>query len=1149
MAHDWVMGKREIVAFEGDVSSLVVISNEYPPLHYGTPADELKQATKAFYYLCAYTSAVLVFVSGLCTVYGTASRFRIVGRNLWRFNRVAASVWIGRPLLLVRGGTALLLLSTANVRLVRTNNITQLTPTPWSVLETAVIAGEATWLAYIISDLLLLFSAPLAHIAAPLGAFGTWFAYVLLQHVAPVQLSVSLDRTCASTDMDYYIMCTSGVVEVGSTSRLALLLCLLGALVVVSYGVAWLMRHQWTARAFTPPLLISSSTAIFFTASKMPWTIDSVACVMAGLLPFGFRGARFVFDLKSWRVVLDSVSSEVAYLATAPLLTSRSPTSGPMRGQLRRRRVAAIGGLLYMGCTMAGSVSYLGISHVNLANDLWWASFNTSGAHIFLANWLNEQLYLNKRADVMLLDEPALALAEKTLAAAFVSSPTNFGATLQRTQLSNLRDTIAGQIWLRDTVVTTAFSKTVTDEAAMWRRWGIDRYVVQWQNYKQVGLRNVYTVESAFGTSASLTLQALNGSYMYDVQTSFKAYWAFANDLAAVQSNSSGIGEHSLVRSSPRFAFANTTLESVLVQTGYLRMPLIAGFVLVQDHIGPFGAIDQVFIAPPVVAQEAMRNVIDSLRKSAMESSTSRTDYANLPVPNSMYPVPSRWMQHGLLSYGGSVLCGDLVHASGAFQTSGMASSFTFASACPTVTTQSKITPTREQFLTALVFANVSSGADVASLCDLETESPATCPQLLSGAISFLSTHVACNWSTSAAADAITALQVSFMQLTRTSATAPLVWSVLPLLDATDKPFYFFAWCYLVDWLQGFREVVAFEGDTGRVALISDPLLPLQQGVSSWELPMTMATYARAGVQYVTFVILAVSGLVGMYILGAKGHIEGWNMLELNRVGAIVWIGRPLLVLRALTALAVLCTGSLELVASGPMLSLRATSVPWYKTCLAASEVSWLVAIIHDMVVVVTKETTQQYATPSDVLITATSAVWSLVSPVGHSASVGLDCTIADVDFQVVCTGATVVIGSLTRVLQLLMVVFGLNVAVYCIVRALMKRPTSSPTDSLLLYAGAKFLFSRDGWILNGVYHLDRASAALSGLVSLRLQQKLFVLDIKTWRTHILDDPGARNTPTDLATSMRFALPLPNASTGAALAKSPVKHPSAVNTK
>ncbi|EQC28802.1 hypothetical protein SDRG_13483 [Saprolegnia diclina VS20] len=35
-------------------------------------------------------------------------------------------------------------------------------------------------------------------------------------------------------------------------------------------------------------------------------------------------------------------------------------------------------------------------------------------------------------------------------------------------------------------------------------------------------------------------------------------------------------------------------------------------------------------------------------------------------------------------------------------------------------------------------------------------------------------------------------------------------------------------------------------------------------------------------------------------------------------------------------------------------------------------------------------------------------------------------------------------------------------------------------THSLLLYAGAKYLYTTDRWLYNGVYYLDRASAVLS---------------------------------------------------------------------
>ncbi|EQC37515.1 hypothetical protein SDRG_05118 [Saprolegnia diclina VS20] len=226
--------------------------------------------------------------------------------------------------------------------------------------------------------------------------------------------------------------------------------------------------------------------------------------------------------------------------------------------------------------------------------------------------------------------------------------------------------------------------------------------------------------------------------------------------------------------------------------------------------------------------------------------------------------------------------------------------------------------------------------------------------------------------------------------------------------------------------------------------------------------------------------------------------------------------------------MAVLCTGSLDLQVAGSMSYLHSTDVPWYKTCLAASEVSWLVAIVNDVLMIWTKEHTALYVTPNGRLVTGTTALLSMVSPVTHTAPLGHACDIAQVDFQIVCTGGDVVIGVRSRVALLVLLVGVLNVATFGFMRWLVRKPPKNHAESLLLYAGAKYLFLSAKWIYKDVYYLDRASAALNGLVSVRYNGSYYGLDIKTWRTFTLTQPSVPEIPSAhaLFTPAMHALPL-----------------------
>ncbi|KAF0686068.1 Aste57867_22033 [Aphanomyces stellatus] len=86
----------------------------------------------------------------------------------------------------------------------------------------------------------------------------------------------------------------------------------------------------------------------------------------------------------------------------------------------------------------------------------------------------------------------------------------------------------------------------------------------------------------------------------------------------------------------------------------------------------------------------------------------------------------------------------------------------------------------------------------------------------------------------------------------------------------------------------GDREVVAFQGDIGFLNLITEGTPPVTQQVRANELPVTITTYALTGVQYITWVLLSITGLALLYIVVSRGGFEPWNVLELNRVAGMV---------------------------------------------------------------------------------------------------------------------------------------------------------------------------------------------------------------------------------------------------------------------
>ncbi|OQR89558.1 hypothetical protein ACHHYP_06215 [Achlya hypogyna] len=358
-------------------------------------------------------------------------------------------------------------------------------------------------------------------------------------------------------------------------------------------------------------------------------------------------------------------------------------------------------------------------------------------------------------------------------------------------------------------------------------------------------------------------------------------------------------------------------------------------------------------------------------------------------------------------------------------------------------------------------------------------------------------------------------VEVMLYAYANASASAPLMLVHTSLLEPTDDSYGFFGWQFLYDWIVGLREVIAFVGDGGAITLVSETEAPLSQQTQAWQVTADIAQYLRTGVTYVTAVMIAVAAITVVYMVACKGHYEGLNMFELSRVGAITWVGRPMLLLRSMTALCVLSTATLELKYSGYISYLSAVATPWYKTLLAANEVTWLVSIVNDVSLVLTQEYTAFYVYPNSELVWVVVAALSAFSPVTAEMDVDMGCNIVEIDFQVVCTSGGVHIGHLTRMTLLIVIVVLCNLLCFLVARHLIGRKPSCPVASLFLSSGARYLYNHQHRRHNGVYYLDPASAALNGILTMRYGKKMLVLDLKIWRTFVLDVPAIDHKSTE----------------------------------
>ncbi|KAF0689970.1 Aste57867_18614 [Aphanomyces stellatus] len=1248
---EWMQGTREVVSFEGDVSSLVLISIPDEPVPFPSSNSAVKSATRLVYAIAMYISSVLGLLAVMCIIGVALIRGRMDGVNLLWFNRIVGSIWVGRPLLFLRGITAILVLSTTQLALVQTPTTGHsrfvLAPRHW--LSTLVVAGEATWVLYVAHDFLSVVTRRWTKIYGPIHCLLAAVALFVVETAWPVQPVMTLARQCTPKNIAVTIQCASGRLQIGDLRRVELLLGLLVAMGGVAVAMAVLGRqwvtHNEVSTSARHVLGISdhflASDAAINEHSCPFWSLDKVSCLMAGLVPMTWHGhqprhdGQLILDIKLWVVhnkPSDATSTRLRFafhtrgLDTTPYIPSLENGATPsyIRSAASRHRLMALTsalGTLYAVASIASSVSYLDVSRVNLANDLIWATFNMTGAHAFLVTWLNDQLILGGTNRTLALDSDWINLdGTYDAPTTIVQAPTNFGSLLQYTQLNaldtaiaglratdgcavpwiftpycyvdfnkkwemansaarqkrcqltmtangamfleavlrnipmaefytcwgeafdiavaaELRRTTLGNSWL--TMLMGGVTLSINDEVALWQSHNIDRFDTQWQNFKQIGLINSYVALNAYGASYRLTLQSQNTSFRFNHETSNIMYWGFANDLIVIlqagnASTTGWVAGQSLIRSSPTFAFANTTLQSVFMLNGTLPSPLGRIYTIVASVIGPFGSTDMRLVPCPPLALSAIYTLHTQLRRSLAHNNASQTTYGQIQDELTILTAPKAWTDLGFYTAGGSLLCPELMPLAATPIYYGMLTLTSWGTPCSSSAISTILQPTRETMVLSAILANLTTSDAydaVDRICGQSLSAQTTCVASLNQSIAFVLAFMASyqpEWDSlvATASSAIRDAHVEFIQFGEFYVNVLALYRI-HVLDPTEVDFAFFAWTFLIDWAFGSREAITFDGDHGNVTVLSEFLTPLQTQVGAGELPTTLAFYLRNTVVYITVAVIVVASLLVVYIGLSRGHIEILNLLELQRVGAIVWVGRPLLFLRSLTAVALLSTATLQLRVDGTVSSFQVVMTPWYKTVLAANEVTWMVAIVNDIALAFTRDHTLYYAAVNSILVWLVVVTMTLVSPLDHSLTIDQRCQLAQMDSQVVCTSGALTIGYFDRLVTIVGVVLGCNGLCFIMTRLLLGHLPPTPVDSTFVYAGARYLFVSSKWIVHNVYYMDRGSAVLNGILTWRYGRVIYGLDVKLWQLFQVDMSSVEIAPDHpLATAAKYALPL-----------------------
>ncbi|KDO25728.1 hypothetical protein SPRG_09027 [Saprolegnia parasitica CBS 223.65] len=1043
---DWVHGRREVVSFEGDDLTLVLISDAYDVTPSTSTGATLGTATIGVYYALVYACALLGAVTVVTILWATYARNTLTSINLFAFNRVAGSTWLGRPLLLLRGMSAILLLSSAPIDVTRSHDVfMQLALPRRSVLETLLLAWEATWISYVLHELLLPLDAGRAFF---IGSASTGLAVLgisVMELGWPTAVVAAIDRPA----------------KTGDPKRLVLLL--------------WI-----PCVLFVPLWLLLSGVGRAFLACNP--ALDGVGRVASGL----FRlQSYYTFDLKLWRV-----------LAVVYRLVHHPP--GPRTKLSTKHWVPCfwvLFGAIYVSVAIYSSAAYLDVAQGTFVNDLIWPRFNMTGAHLFLAQWMasppHHLLLDAARTDSIALTNSlainGLGMYNDTKASILVAPQQ--GARVQYTSLIALDEAIVGLRSLHPCDAPWVFTPycyldldrtwemansrsrqarclTKTQNGAVYLAsllrnvdlracWG-DAFEVGfatelrrstagiaflasiapplWQNYKSIGLLHSYDVVNAYGAAYPFTLQSTVGHFRLSSQTSLKMYWGLAHDLTGLVGNTSALlGGKSLLRMSSNFAFANGSLQDALVEAQLLPpFPWTLNYRLLSSYLGPFGSIDMIYVPVPRVLQQVAMTFGDAI---AIARQRDPLGYRNISAAEVTFPVPSAWRGTVQWAMSGSALC-PIQTNDYAPQLFFLISSDAFDKTCSSPFPGLGFLPSRNHVLFALLLANVISASNLTALCvvGVTYDMPA-CVASMQLALAYALRVPLPALPTATYAGAIENISLQVIQFGSTSRSVPTELYVTPFLDPLDAAFNYHAWLYLYDWILGQREVISFQADNGTLTLLGAGLTSIESSVDTTQLSTVFSLYALQVVRYVTFVMLLLAAVTAVYILAARGHVEGQNMLELSRVGGIVWVGRPLIVVRGITAICLLSTSSVELETDGILSFFVMKQVPIYMTCLAANEVTWFVGVVNDVSVVMTQNYTMTYAMINSLLVWLVSACLATLAPVRPTVTIAPTCRLAALDFQVVCSMG-------------------------------------------------QYLFSVEGWIKHDTYYLDRASGVLNGLLS-----------------------------------------------------------------
>ncbi|OQS03931.1 hypothetical protein THRCLA_21026, partial [Thraustotheca clavata] len=399
--YDWAMNEKEVISFEGDISTIRLMSSGYALVNSKVTALE---STLAVYlwYLTALLTLVLVAVAAILSLWWLLN---FSTKCQWfNFNRLVGCVWLNRTVLLVRSAAAIFCLATVPLQPTTKGVILPLAHDNRSWFVLGLLAGETIWLTYICQELIQPFAFSMSSRYIHLISFIVWLIIWGFSVYFPVEPVATFNRDCYSVNMDTMIYCSSGYLQIGFCSRVVLIVVINITIVLVLTSI---LRSHSSHKYYANDSLLITAAAVSCISSQTLSQPNPIISAMCGIINVTFRGVEYTFDTKLWLQISNNprvpgrVMPFVSNLTPTPPFNRQNFARYITSKKIWQNCKVAIG-FAYLALTLIGNITYLDIVQENLGNDFFWAGFDSSGMHAFIANLFNRKLIITANQDIHL---------------------------------------------------------------------------------------------------------------------------------------------------------------------------------------------------------------------------------------------------------------------------------------------------------------------------------------------------------------------------------------------------------------------------------------------------------------------------------------------------------------------------------------------------------------------------------------------------------------------------------------------------------------------------------------------------------------------------------------------------------------------------